>query len=127
MTTQRITVEDARRLADQGGKDCVVLMLWSFDGMGTQFVTWGRGPMDKVHASETAEKIGAELCGPRLETYEDFKLDAAKNKARVERLLAACGAAIRHLDLANDDPTGRTYPLYVELRDAIAYGKGEGQ
>ena len=39
-------------------------------------------------------------------------------------LLAACMEAIRSLDLANDDPAGRTHPLYVKLRDAVASTKG---
>lgn len=40
-------------------------------------------------------------------------------------LLIACQEAIRSLDLANDDPTNRTYPLYVLLRNAIAKATGQ--
>lgn len=39
-------------------------------------------------------------------------------------LLAACEKAIGSLDLANEDTTGKTYTLYVTLRDAIAKAKG---
>lgn len=36
-----------------------------------------------------------------------------------ERLAAACLKVIQSLDLANDDPSGKTYAAYVLLRDAL--------
>lgn len=50
--------------------------------------------------------------------------ETARLKASNESLLAACGDAICAIDMANDDPTGRTYALYVRLRDAISRAKG---
>lgn len=90
-TPNRITVADARALADKGEKAWVIII--AVAGDGTQFTTWGRTPEDKVAASDLSEHLGEYLCGGPGRTppvvHESFKLDAAKNKARVEELEAA--------------------------------------
>ena len=82
--SSRINVSDARALADRAGKDWVIIIGGTPDD--TQFVTWGRSPQDKVYASNLSKYVGEILCGATKEVYEDFQLDAAKNKARVEEL-----------------------------------------
>lgn len=91
-----MTVAAVRLLAGAAGKDWAVVI--SGDDAGTQYVTWGRAPEHKVLASDLAEDIagwvdmGGTACldpstGP-VEVLESFKLDAARNKARVEELEA---------------------------------------
>ncbi len=46
--------------------------------------------------------------------------DAARRLLAHDGLVAAARKAIAVLDLANDDPTGKTYPAYIALRDAVA-------
>ncbi len=98
----RVTVNALRTLILPAGKDWGILIAGTPEN--TQFVTWGRTPENKVYASDLSEYIGKELCGdtPFL-VQESFKLDAAKNKARVEELeanlpwLLRCEAAIKSM------------------------------
>ncbi len=98
----RVTVNDLRTLLLPAGKDWGVLIAGTPEG--TQFVTWGRSPENKCYASDLSEHLGKELCNDTpFVVYESFKLDAAKNKARVEELekdrewLLRCEAAIKNM------------------------------
>ncbi len=80
-----VNVIDVRAMTEKAGASWCVAVFAVPEG--TQFVTWGRTPEDKCEASEVAEEISAALgCGEKTRVYESFKLDAAKNKARVEEL-----------------------------------------
>ncbi len=98
----RVTVNALRSLILAAGKDWGVLIAGTPED--TQFVTWGRTPENKCYASDLSEHLGKELCGDTpFVVYESFKLDAAKNKARVEELeknlpwLLRCEAAIKSM------------------------------
>jgi len=49
----------------------------------------------------------------------ELESELAAARAEADRLRRACQLAIISLDLANDDPTGKTYAVYVVLRDAL--------
>lgn len=89
-----LTVNDLKELATKDEKDWVLVICG--DANGTHYVTWGRWPEDKCHASAFSEDISAWIdsggcasmtpANKPAEVYESFRLDAAKNKARVEEL-----------------------------------------
>lgn len=83
--SHNLTCEKVRQLADSAEKQWVIFIAGNPDKT-TQFVTWGKTPEDKVYASDLAEYIGEDLCGPPIEIHESFKLDAARNKAKLEEL-----------------------------------------
>lgn len=95
----RLTVDRLRALLESSGKGWGVLIAGTPED--TQFVTWGRTPEQKVYASDLSERLSKELCGdaPALVVYESFKLDAAKNKARVEQLEAEVKLLREHIGL----------------------------
>lgn len=92
MNQPKLTVDHVRKLADATDKNWIIVI--SDNGDCTQFVTWGRSPENKVYASHLSEYVGDVICGGPDVVYESFKLDAAKNKARVEALLPACRKAL---------------------------------
>lgn len=86
-----ITCDAIRRICEADGKSYAVLISVDRAAGNTLFTTWGRTPEDKAEAKATADHLSAELCpspgGPDV-VYESFVLDAATNKAKVERLEA---------------------------------------
>jgi|AGTN01.2.fsa_nt_gi hypothetical protein len=88
--------------------------------LGTHIVNY-RGDWDAPHDVVLGTKDVAPGVGMRPIRPDD---PDARLIAAAPDLLSACEKAIVHLDLANDDPTGKTYALYVSLRDAIAKANG---
>jgi hypothetical protein len=97
-----MTVNVARALAKAHGRDWVVVVAQHEEGV--QYITWGVSPEDKVYASELAREFADAGCSVRKQTFEDYKLDAAKNKARAERLEEACGLALKVIGRQADRP-----------------------
>lgn len=93
---------------------------------------WQEAACDHCCRRDMADQQDCPRCkGTGTEGYmepERIAADMFEEDARLlvfgGELLAAAGEAIRSLDLASDDPTGRTYPLYVKLREALANVKG---
>lgn len=123
--TVPLTVENVRQFALPTGADFVVLLAY-FDKPGhTQYLTWGRDPEGKVAASDLSEEISAWInaggcksmlpSGEPATVIESFKLDAAKNKAEVDRLRDAIR---QHRDERGDDrchaDDGRLYAVLPE-------------
>lgn len=95
MSDNLVTCERLAALLDLSGSRAGVLMLLngSPDATSIQFVTYGRGATDKVEAHNLKEWIKEDVLqgeSPPTTVHESFILDAAKNKERVDVLLAAC-------------------------------------
>lgn len=91
-----VTCEKLRDLCEPAGKDVAVLI--ALDGAGrVQLVTFGRRAADKVEAHKIKEwvKAGARGGEPAkaLAVHESFILDAAVNRERLDRCVAALRAA----------------------------------
>lgn len=80
-----LTVNDVRALVEAKGRRWAVVIA-EHEG-GTQFVTWGLEAGDKVFASELSHHIATQLCPGPETVFEDFKMDAAKNKALLEQVV----------------------------------------
>ncbi len=94
MTPTAITVDALRALCEADGQRAAVMIAMS--ERGTQFVTWGKSAEDKVYALGLSDLLSAYLdCGPRLATYEDFVLDAARVKEERDSLLEALRERIK--------------------------------
>lgn len=100
--TSNVTVDRVREFVERAGKDWALVI--TGDGATTQYTTWGRDPDHKVFAGDFAEEISAWInagwsscldpaTGPAT-VMESYKLDAAKNKAALERLREACKGAL---------------------------------
>lgn len=85
---QAVTCDAIRRICEQDKKSYAVLICVNRANNTTQFATWGKSPEDKCDASDLADQLSKGLCGSLepVEVYESFKLEAARNKARVEQL-----------------------------------------
>jgi hypothetical protein len=98
----KLTCDRVRDLVEAAGKRWAVVIAGASDDDGgtiTQFTTWGLEPADKVFASDLSRYIADDLCPDQPSTViEDFSLDAAKNKAEVERLRAVIIGAIAWLE-----------------------------
>jgi len=70
-----IPVDVARKLADDTGRDIMVIVGWDEDSDRMLIVTWGRTPDQKTSAAKAGELI--EKClgldSSAAETYEDFR------------------------------------------------------
>jgi hypothetical protein len=77
-------------LADVGRvhqKDAVILLAIDHAHKKVQYTSWGKAPHDKVRAAELCDLV-AEVVSegePRI-VFEDFRLDAAANKYRLDQI-----------------------------------------
>jgi len=73
--SKAIPVDLARKLADDTGRDIMVIVGWDEDSDRMLIVTWGRTPAQKTSAANAGELI--EKClgldSSKAETYEDFR------------------------------------------------------
>lgn len=85
---QPVTVADCREIAERRAKDQVVIVTVDHEHNRAHVSTWGRSAFDKFAAAGLSDRIFEHVFDDPddVQTFEDFRLDAAKLKARVEEL-----------------------------------------
>lgn len=115
-----IPVEALKRIADEYGKDVVLLIAEDHPADRTVLASFGKTAADKVRAAALLDDYASIRFGPDVkpvEVYEDFRLDAAKNKERLDSLEAAIR---KHRDQKADDRCWMDdLELYAALGDQV--------
>jgi hypothetical protein len=110
--TERVTCEAlANLIADTPDRVAVLMILRDVEGKpggSIQFVTAGKTAADKVEAHQLRDWIKDEVFdgkAPEPTVHESFILDAARNKERLERCIAALRWALPRV-IAEPDEVG---------------------
>ena len=108
--SKTIPVDLARKLADDTGRDIVLIVGWDEDSNRTSIVTWGRTPAQKTSAASAGESIEKclELDSSKAKTYEDFRGEgeAARTVDVLRRGISEIRERLSEIVISEGEDTG---------------------
>lgn len=105
-----IPVAVAQRLADEHGKDILIIAAWDSASNRTNIVTWGRKPAQKEAAAKAGETIAVQfgLLDELADVHEDYRREgeAAQVVDDLRRKLAAIRGALAQIVISEGEDAG---------------------